>query len=168
MARLRHSSATQGMQNKEMYLYKRPNGFWYFRRRVPTDLVGIIESKRFHCSLRTKKKSEAILRVSGALAGSEHLIRKERARLSQAPVIVRPLPWRRRRIEAERAKRRRSIVFCQHDESGIRNLVAVWLQRKARETEETYGDSFAMNDPEQREGIEQDIDEDWRCLMGEL
>jgi hypothetical protein len=62
MARLRHNGATQEMQ-KDMYLYRRSNGIWYFRRRVPADLQGIIDPKRFHYSLRTKNKSEAILRL---------------------------------------------------------------------------------------------------------
>lgn len=167
MAKLRHSRATQEMQ-KNMYLYRRTNGFWYFRRRVPTDLAGIIESKRFHYSLQTKNKSDAILRGSAALAESENLIRKERDRLSDAPTTLKPFAFRRRRIEMERAKRRRSKVFCQYDERDVRNLVAEWFQRQVRGTQETYRDSFAISDLEQREEIEQELAEEWCSLMGEL
>jgi integrase len=167
MARLRHNGATQEMQ-KDMYLYRRSNGIWYFRRRVPTYLAGIIQTKQFHYSLRTKSKSDAILQLSAELAKSEHLIRKERQRLTQAPVPLQPLAWRRRRIEAERAKRRRSRVFCQYTDADIHRVVSTWLHNAARETENTYRNSFAMNDPEQREEIEQDIDHEWRCLRGEF
>src|SRR5215472_750134 len=95
--KMRHKRVTQpGMQDKEMYLHKRSNGFWYFRRRLPSDLLGMIDAKRFHYSLGTKNKSDALLRLGAALAESEQIIRKERARLNQAPAIVRPLRWQRR------------------------------------------------------------------------
>jgi hypothetical protein len=155
------------MQNKKMYLYKRSNGFWYFRRRLPSDLLGIIEPKRFHYSLGTIIKSEALLYLSTALAESEHIIRKERDRVNQAPA-VRPLRWRKRRIDAERAKRRRTRVFCQYNESELLNLVSRWFQAKARKTEDSYRDSFALNNSEEREEIVKDLDHEFSYLMGEL
>lgn len=167
-AALRHNGATQEMQNQKMYLYRRPNEFWYFRRRVPADLDGIIEPKRFHYSLRTKNKSEAILRLSPALTESEHLIRKERERLRQIPVTAIPTHLRRRRIEAERAKRWRSRVFCQYTETDVRRLVSRWFQDAARETEDRYRNAFAMNDPEGREVIEEEINYEWGALMGQF
>jgi site-specific recombinase XerD len=165
---MRHSSATQEMQNEQMYLYKRSNGFWYFRRRLPSDLLGIIEPKRFHYSLGTKNKSEALLHLSAALAESESIIRKERDGLNQAPPIVRPLRWRKRRIDAERAKRRRTRVFCQYSESELLDLVSRWFRTKARETEDAYRGSFALNNSEEREEIVKDLDHEFSYLMGEL
>jgi hypothetical protein len=156
------------MQNANMYLYRRSNRFWYFRRRVPTDLAGVIEPKRFHFSLKTKDKSEAMLRLSVALAESEHIIRKERERLNKAPAIAR-LRWsRKRRIDAERAKRRRTRVFCQYNEPDILNLVSRWFQKEARKTEDVYRSSFAMNNAEDREEILKDLDQERGYLMGEL
>jgi hypothetical protein len=92
---MRHKTATQEMQNtEEMYLYRR-NGVWQFRRRVPADLAGVIKPNHFHYSLGTKDKSEARLRLSAALAESEHIIRKERERLHNVPANVR-LTWRKK------------------------------------------------------------------------
>ena len=166
---MRHKRVTQpGMQNKEMYLHKRSNGFWYFRRRLPSDLLGMIEPKRFHYSLGTKNKSEALLRLSGALAESEQIIRKERDRLNQAPAIVKPRRWQKRRIDAERAKRRRTRVFCQYNESAILDLVSRWFRKEVRKTEDLYRHSFALNNAEEREEILKDLDNELAYLRGEL
>jgi integrase len=156
------------MQNKEMYLYKRSNGFWYFRRRLPSDLLGIIEPKRFHYSLGTKNKSDALLGLSAALAQSEQIIRKERDRLNQAPAIVQPLRLQKRRIDAERVKRRRTKVFCQYKEYDVLNLVSRWFQTKARKTEDVYRNSFFLNNAEDREEIVKDLDNELAYLRGEL
>ncbi len=95
---MRHKTATQEMQNTETtYLYRR-NGVWQFRRRVPADLAGAIKPNQFYYSLGTKDKSEARLRLSAALADSEHTIRKERERLNHAPAMVRPTRRRQRQI----------------------------------------------------------------------
>jgi integrase len=155
------------MQKANMYLYRRSNGFWYFRRRVPAELAGVIEPKRFHYSLQTKNKSEALIRLSAALAESEHAIRRERERVNQAPTTVRPLRWQKRRIDVQRAKRRRTRVFCQYNESDILNLVSRWFQKEARQMEDLYRDSFAMNNADEREEIVKDLDEQWRYLIGE-
>jgi len=50
-----------------MYLRQR-NGIWYFRRRVPSDLKGIIEPGRFHYSLGTRNRKEAVTAYSGGMS----------------------------------------------------------------------------------------------------
>ncbi len=169
MVRVRHNNATQQeMQKGKMYLHRRKNGFYYFRRRVPEELAGVIEPRRFHFSLKTKDKSEAMLRLSAALAESEHIIRRERQRLSKAPATARLRRSRKRGIDAERAKRRRTRVFCQYNESHILNLVSRWFQKEARKTEDAYRSSFAMNNAEDREEILEDLDQERGYLTGEL
>jgi len=166
---MRHSSVTQpGMQKDEMYLHRRSNGFYYFRRRVPADLIGVIDPKEFHYSLGTNVRRKASARYGAAFMQSEHTIARERERLKQG--VVRPKPnWRRRRLlEAQRARERRTRTFCQYQESDILNLVSRWFQKKAREAEDVYGGSFAMNNANEREEIVKDLDEQWRYLRGEL
>ena len=81
---MRHNSVTQpGMQKDEMYLHRRSNGFYYFRRRVPADLIGVIDPKEFHYSLGTNLRREASARYGAAFMQSEHRIARERERLKQ-------------------------------------------------------------------------------------
>jgi len=61
-----------------MYLHRRANGVYYFRRRVPSDLEGIIQPGQFHYSLGTRKRQEALKPYAVALARSEHEIMTER------------------------------------------------------------------------------------------
>ena len=57
---MRHTTVTQpGMQKDEMYLHRRNNGFYYFRRRVPSDLIGVIDPKEFQYSLGTNVRRDA-------------------------------------------------------------------------------------------------------------
>jgi hypothetical protein len=166
---MRHNSVTQpGMQKGEMYLHRRSNGFYYFRRRVPADLIGVIDPKEFHYSLGTDVRREASARYGAAFMQSEHRIARERERLKQG--VVRPKPdWKRRRLlEAQRSRERRTRTFCQYQEADILNLVSRWFQKKAREAEDVYGGSFAINNADEREEIVKDLDEQWRYLMGEL
>jgi hypothetical protein len=50
------------MQKDEMYLHQRKNGFYYFRRRVPPDLIGVIDQKESDYSLATNLRREASAR----------------------------------------------------------------------------------------------------------
>jgi len=63
-----------------MYLRQR-NGIWYFRRRVPTDLVGVIEPGKFHFSLHTNNRQAAVRAYADALRRSEYEIEQARAKL---------------------------------------------------------------------------------------
>ncbi len=71
------------MQKDEMYLHKRKNGFYYFRRRVSADLIGIIDPKEFHYSLGTNVRREASACYGAAFMQSEHKINSERVRLAR-------------------------------------------------------------------------------------
>jgi hypothetical protein len=167
------------MRKDMTYLYTR-NHVYYFRRRVPSDLVEVIEPNQFHFSLGTKDYREAISRRSPAIAESDLTISKERERLKQppqsSPVVIKGGPkggaveYRRRQrlLKAQSEKRRRTRAFCQYQESDILNLVAGWYRKSARETEDAYRDSFALNNAEDREEIEQDLDQEWRYLTGQL
>ncbi len=166
---MRHKRVTQQeMQKDEMYLHKRKNGFYYFRRRVPADLIGIIDPKEFHYSLGTNVRREASARYGAAFMQSEHRINSERERLKQSFVRPKPISRRRRLLEAERTKKRRTRAFCQYQESDVLNLVSRWFQKKARQTEDAYRDSFALNNADEREEIVKDLDEQWQYLTGQL
>ena len=128
---MRHISVTQPeVQKNEMYLHRRNNGFYYFRRRVPADLIGVIDPKEFHYSLGTNVRREASPLYGAAFMQSEHRIGRERERLKQS--FVRPRPtWKRRRLlEAQRARERRTSTFGQSQEADVLNLVSRWFQRR--------------------------------------
>ena len=128
---MRHISVTQPeVQKNEMYLHQRNNGVYYFRRRVPADLIGVIDPKEFDYSLGTNVRREASALYGAAFMQSEHRIGRERERPKQS--FVRPRPtWRRRRLlEAQRARERRTSTFGQSQEADVLNLVSRWFQRR--------------------------------------
>ena len=43
-----------------MYLHRRKNGFYYFRRPVPADLIGVIDQKESHYSLATNVRRKGV------------------------------------------------------------------------------------------------------------
>jgi hypothetical protein len=47
------------MAKPEMYLLKRANGFFYFRRRIPGKLRGLVDAGLFHRSLNTRNRGKA-------------------------------------------------------------------------------------------------------------
>src|SRR5207248_4170905 len=115
----------------------------------------------------TNARSEASALYGAAFIQSEHRIGRERERLKEN--FVRPRPtWRRRRLlEAQRARERRTRTFGQYQEADVLNLVSRWFQKKRRQTEDSYRNSFAMNNANEREEIEKDLDVQRGYLMGE-
>ena len=97
-----------------MYLHRRKNGFYYFRRRVPADLVGVMDQKESHYSRARNARREASARYGAAFMQSEHRINTERERLKHTSVTISPTWKRRRLIEAERANRGHTRAFCQY------------------------------------------------------
>lgn len=137
-----------------MYLQRRSNGVYYFRRRVPSDLEGIIEAKRFHYSLGARTRKEALKAYAVALARSENEIQLAREKIEKAALEghpqVRPTWKKSRAAAALEAKRKRSKVFSQYSEREINFLVTRWYKDALRATEEHYREIFAFNSPEDR------------------
>jgi len=60
------------MKNSQlMYLQKRSNGVFYFRRRIPAPLAGLVDARYFHCSLKTRNGREVANLYAIALKRSE-------------------------------------------------------------------------------------------------
>jgi len=78
------------MAMPEMYLLKRANGFFYFRRRIPGKLRGLVDSGLFHHSLNTRNRSEAVGRYAAALARSEHGIAQASRKIEAVASVGRP------------------------------------------------------------------------------
>lgn len=164
-------SVTQpGVANSEMYLHRRANGVYYFRRRVPSDLEGIIQPGQFHYSLGTRKRQEALKPYAVALARSEHEIEQAREKINTAAEKGRPVVRlsriERRQLAAEKAKKKRARVFSQYTEREIDFLVSRWFEEGRRETERYYRDVFVLNSPEEREGVLRDLGLEEQSLMG--
>lgn len=154
-----------------MYLRQRA-GVWYFRRRVPSDLEGVIEPRRFHYSLGTKNRKEALEPYAAALARSEQEISEAREKIRKATEKGRselyPLRKEARRIAAEKARRKRARAFCQYSEAAISHLVSRWFEREQRETETHYRDDFTLNEPEHRLEIVKELHDAEKCLTENL
>jgi integrase len=152
-----------------MYLHQRSNGFWYFRRRVPTDLAGVIDPKQFHYSLKTKIRRDAVNLYAAALAESEKVIEEAREKIKAAVESgnagLYPSWSERRRIEVEKRKRGHTKVFSQYNESDIQFLFRSWYEGARKKTEANYRDAFLLNDAEERAQILQDLREDERYLV---
>ena len=140
IAALRHNSATQGVPKDMLYLYTR-NGVYYFRRRVPSEFVGVIDSNRFHFSLATKDHREAIKRRALAIAETDFLISKERERVQKhSGSLGVTIPFKAgppsaadlRRRNAERDKRHYGRSFYEYQNSDIIRIAATWFQNAKR------------------------------------
>jgi len=154
-----------------MYLRQRA-GVWYFRRRVPSDLEGIIEPSRFHYSLATKSRKEALKPYAAALAQSEQEISEAREKIQTAAAKgqseVYPLFKARRLAKASKAKRKRSRAFCQYSEGDILFLVSRWFEKEKRETDMIYRGVHTMTDNEEdREPVLKDLGKEKRPLIGD-
>jgi len=154
-----------------MYLRQRNNGVWYFRRPVPSDLTDVFHSSRFTQSLGTCKKSEALQPYAAALAQSEFVIAQAREKIEAATKRgqdkVYPLWQKRKRILAEKAKRKRARAFCQYNEGDILHLVSCWFEKEKRETETIYRDfHVTIETEEERENLLEDLSQQQAYLVG--
>lgn len=152
-----------------MYHHKRDNGVWYFRRLIPKDILGMVDSSLFTVSLRTRNKQESLKFYAAALARSEQEIGYAREKIRKASengqAKVYPTHREYKKSLAEKAKRKRSRAFCQYDEAAIDSLVSRWMEKKKFDTETIYRDAFALNSADERVKIEHDIDEERMHLM---
>jgi integrase len=158
------------MAKPEMYLLKRANGFFYFRRRIPGKLRGLVDSGLFHHSLNTRNRSEAVGRYAAALARSEHEIAHACGKIEAAAREGRPQvhPGYResRRLAARKAARRRAREFAQYSEPEVNRLLLNWFERKERQVETTYRDAFTLNGAEERLEFIQELSEIEGYLLG--
>ena len=154
-----------------MYLRKRSNGVLYFRRRIPSDLKGMVDPGLFHYSLGTRKRQDAIKFYAAALDRSEQEITIAREKIRTAEdkgrAKIYPHLRERRKIEAEKAKRKRARAFCQYDEGAIESLVYRWFEKEMRETEAIYRDAFLLNSREERLELENELSEEEAYLLEE-
>jgi len=103
-----------------MYLRQR-NGIWYFRRRVPSDLEGVIP--HFNYSLHTRKRQEAVRAYAAALALSEDEIASAREKLradaDKGRIEVAPSRREYQQQKAMQAQRKRARAFCQYGDQPV-------------------------------------------------
>lgn len=167
-----HSVTQPGVVDDKMYLVKRANGVWYFRRRIPGDVKGFVEPGLFHFSLGKRTRQEAMEFYAAALARSEQEISNARKKIQTAAEgghgRLYPSLRERSRSKAARTLRTRTRAFCQYDEGAIDALVSRWFEKAKREEETYYRDAFLLNSLDERMEILQELREIQSHLLGRV
>jgi|GEM_PF-3903409 len=150
------------MDDDPMYLQKRENGVYYFRRPIPPDVAGIVPKVAFQHSLKTKKRLEALHSHHLSLFESEKLIEQARQKLRVAVKdetdfnrFKYPLQTQAARLAMQPAKPFESFTRPQ-----LLSMLQHWFQKEKRDCLTRYRSAYLYADDEQKCELEQDLDDD--------
>jgi len=155
-----------------MYFKQGGNGYWKFRRRIPKDVLGMVDPRLFDLSLGTQNRKDALKFYAAALTRSEQEISNAREKIRKASEKgqekIYPTYRARKKALADKAKQKRSRAFCQYDERAIDSLVSRWFEREKHETETLYRDAFMLNTSDELLEIAKGLNEEEMHLMDTL